>query len=198
MKSARQSIQTRSIFSKKMFNEDKLSYLSGNAGSVSDLFAGANENMPRAVRQEANTSPPISYRSTLLRDRKFSDNPSGPKGFEKMSDVTREEIQAQIAASEARGDTRVARLEGKIDTLTATIIGKLDAANEKMSADHEYNRTTRWVIVGLAIAIGGLMVGMATYGDAMFGRGMSVRDVVQTVLKENANQSTRDVSKPPK
>jgi roadblock/LC7 domain-containing protein len=117
------------------------------------------------------------------------------KDSAKMSDLTREEIQAQIAASEARGDTRVVRLEGKIDTLTATIIGKLDAANEKMSADHEYNRTTRWVMVGLAIAIGGLMVGMATYGDAMFGRGMSVRDVVQTVLKENAIQSA---PKPPK
>jgi hypothetical protein len=42
-----------------------------------------------------------------------------------MSDPTREEIQAQIAASEARGDTRIVRLEGKLETMQAALSGKL-------------------------------------------------------------------------
>jgi hypothetical protein len=105
---------------------------------------------------------------------------------------------AKIARSAAEAETKLTRLEGKIDTLMATIVGKLDAANEKMSADHEYNRTTRWVMVGLAIALAGLIVTLATYGDAMFGRGMNVRDVVQTVLKESATQATKEAPKPSK
>jgi hypothetical protein len=110
-----------------------------------------------------------------------------------MSDPTREEIQAQIAASEARGHTRIARLEGKIDTLAATVVGKIDALQNDLHKSDSYNRDTRLItiatIVAAAIAVGGLVVAMATYGDAMFGRGMNVRDIVQTVLKENAVQS---------
>jgi hypothetical protein len=114
-----------------------------------------------------------------------------PKGSA-MSDLTREEIQAQIAASEARGDTRVARLEGKIDTAVATLSGKLDALSDKISADHAYHRGTRWIIIGLALALAALVVTMATYGDAMFGRGMDVRDVVQSTIKETLAQQAHD------
>ena len=32
------------------------------------------------------------------------------------------------------------------------------------------------------------MVGLSTYGDAMFGRGMNVRDVIQTTIKETLAQ----------
>jgi hypothetical protein len=110
----------------------------------------------------------------------------------KMSDPTREEIQAQIAASEARGDTRVARLEGKIDTLAATLVGKIDTLQSDLHKSDSYNRDSRLItiatIVASALALGGLIATMATYGDAMFGRGMNVRDVVQTVLKETATQ----------
>ena len=91
-----------------------------------------------------------------------------------MSDLTRGEMDAKIDVASARAQTDLARLEGKLETLTATLVGKLDTVTEKISADHEYNRNTRWVIVGLAAALAALIVGMATYGDAMFGRGMDV------------------------
>jgi hypothetical protein len=115
---------------------------------------------------------------------------------------TRDEIQDKIAASEARTEARVARLEGRIDTLVATIGGridvlgsKIDALGDKASAAQADSRETRseisesrrWVIgaiIVVGVALAGLIVAMATYGDAMFGRGMNVRDLVQTTIKE--------------
>jgi hypothetical protein len=106
-----------------------------------------------------------------------------------MSDPTREEIQAHIAASEARGETSLARLEGKLDTISATIVGKIGELSTQVGEHRRDRNLIIGTIVVAAIAVSGLVVSMATYGDALFGRGMNVRDVVQTVLKENAIQS---------
>jgi hypothetical protein len=38
---------------------------------------------------------------------------------------------------------------------------------------------------------------MATYGDALFGRGMNVRDVVQSVIKEQQEMLQRRDEAPP-
>jgi len=117
---------------------------------------------------------------------------------EAMSDPTREEIQAHIAASEARGETSLARLEGKLDTISATIVGKIG----ELSSQVGEHRRDRNLIIGTialaAIAVMALVIGMGTYGDALFGRGMNVRDVVQAVIKENSIQSTKDAPKPQK
>ena len=75
--------------------------------------------------------------------------------------------------------------------MQATLSGKIDAVSEKISADHEYNRSTRWVIVGLAFALAALMVTMATYGDALFGRGMDVQNVIQSTIKETLAQQSQ-------
>jgi hypothetical protein len=113
-----------------------------------------------------------------------------------MSDPTREEIGAYIKASEAGTETKIARLEGKIDTLAATIVGKIDSLKEDVSRSEDYNRDTRWVLLATTItsviALAGLIVAMATYGDALFGRGMNVRDVVQAVIKEQQDAQKRD------
>ncbi|NUJ81427.1 hypothetical protein HUN39_15620 [Methylocystis sp. FS] len=120
-----------------------------------------------------------------------------------MSDPTRDEISAMIAASEARNETKLARLEGKIDTLTATITAAInanaaantaqnEAIKEKISSGEQYNHDSRWILIGTvltsAFALGALAVALATYGDALFGRGMNVRDVVQAVVKEQQEQ----------
>jgi hypothetical protein len=116
----------------------------------------------------------------------------------KMSDPTREEIQAHIAASEARGETSLARLEGKLDTISATIIGKIGELSGQVGEHRRDRNLIIGTIVVAAIAVGGLVVGMATYGDALFGRGMNVRDVVQAVIKENTVQATKEAPKPQK
>jgi hypothetical protein len=99
----------------------------------------------------------------------------------------------KIEAVEARTDTKITRLEGKIDVLTATIVGKIDSLKDDVSKSDQYNHDTRWVLISTFVvgvfALAGLLIAIATYGDALFGRGMSVRDVVQTVIKEQAGNS---------
>lgn len=108
---------------------------------------------------------------------------------------------AKIEAAEARTDTKIVRLEGKIDVLTATIVTKFDSLSEKIDKSDQYNHDTRWVListfVGGVFALAGVILAVATYGDALFGRGMGVRDVVQTVIKEQQEIQKRDATLPP-
>jgi hypothetical protein len=92
--------------------------------------------------------------------------------------------EAKISASEARTDTRIARLEGKIDAFAAILGGKLDTLTSQVAEHRKDRNLIIGTIVVAAVTLGALFVALATYGDAIFGRGMSVRDVVQTVVKE--------------
>ncbi len=112
-----------------------------------------------------------------------------------MADPTREETKAEIATAEARTDTKIVRLEGKIELAVATLGSKLDVLRTDVAKSDQYNRDSRWVLFGTIItslfAIAGLIVTMALYGDALFGRGMNVRDVVQTTIKETLEQAAK-------
>ena len=113
-----------------------------------------------------------------------------------MSEPTHdEEIQDKIALSEARTETKIARLEGKLETMQATLAGKLDAIGDKVSADHEFNRNSRLIQYGLFLALAGLLVAMATYGDTMFGRGMDVSSLIQNTIKETLAQQSQAAKK---
>ncbi len=123
-----------------------------------------------------------------------------------MAEPTREEIKAEIAASEARADTKIAMIEGKLDTLLTAINGKFELldthigslnssfdsqiGNLRKDVDRARDETKDSrlvliaVIIGSALALGGLLVALATYGDAMFGRGMNVRDVIHATVQE--------------
>jgi hypothetical protein len=106
----------------------------------------------------------------------------------------------KIAAAEARTDTKIERLGGRIEVLTATIVTKIDSLKDDVSKSDQYNHDTRWVLISAIvvgiIALAGLLVALATYGDALFGRGMSVRDVAQTVIKEQQEIQKHDTTQP--
>jgi hypothetical protein len=91
--------------------------------------------------------------------------------------------EAEIAKSEARTDTKIAPLEGKLDTLSATLVGKIDALANDLAWSR---RTIIMTIIGSTAALAGLLVAVMVYGDSIFSRGMSVRDVVQSVTKDCA------------
>lgn len=154
------------------------------------LTIGKNKAVPYTRRSGANSAPAVHYYSSSAANK-----------VESVAMAANDElVNAKISASEARGETKIARLEGKIDTAVATIIGELHGIRDDVRKSDDYNRDTRWVlfvsIVTAAFALGGLAVGLATYGDALFGRGMNVRDVVQTAVKETVEQTKRDLNKP--
>lgn len=97
-------------------------------------------------------------------------------------------MDAKLRTVSAETDTKIARLEGKIDTAVATLIGEMRAIRDDVKQADQYNRDSRLFILGAilaaVLALGGMAIGMATYGDALFGRGMNVRDVIQSTIKD--------------
>ena len=91
---------------------------------------------------------------------------------------------AKIAKSQAETETKIVRMEGKIDTAFAALGGKLDTVNQRLADQTKDRNLVIGTIVVSAISVAVLIIGLATYGDALFGRGMNVRDVVQSVMKE--------------
>lgn len=85
-----------------------------------------------------------------------------------MSDTpSREEIKAQIEASEARGETKIARIEGKLDL----VLQRLQHVDETTTKA----RDTTWQAAGAVIAVLGLLI---AFGQWMYGSGAHLRDLV--------------------
>jgi hypothetical protein len=91
---------------------------------------------------------------------------------------------AKIGKSEAQTETKIARLEGRLETIATGINGKLDSLIHQVGEQRRDRNLIIGSIVASALAIAVLVIGLATYGDAIFGRGMNVRDVVQAVVRE--------------
>lgn len=103
-------------------------------------------------------------------------------GVDDMADQTREEVDAKISASEARTETKIARLEGKLDL----VLSKLDHVAE----DNRSTRANQWVIAfGLAV----LIVGVAALFPVFFGMGAQLRDMV----RDEVVNSTVHAPQPP-
>lgn len=98
--------------------------------------------------------------------------------------MEREQVQDMIAVSEARTDTKFARLEGKLDL----VLSEVAAARASASGTK-----TTIIVTGLAtvVALAALLLSVITYGDAIFSRGMSVRDLVRSVAEEQRTSSPK-------
>lgn len=146
-----------------------------------------------------------------VSNRSFEETTDAKSGKKSMNDPSREEVAALIRESEARSETKLARLEGKIDTLTATLSGKIETVSKDIDflriaseRSDQINRETKSYLSKLIIttaissvfALAGFIVALATYGDALFGRGMDVRDVVRAVAQELAVTKKTEPSAP--
>lgn len=97
-----------------------------------------------------------------------------------MPDPTREEMDAKIAASEARTDTKIARLEGKLDL----VITKIDHVTESNRFLHKEVADSRraviangWIIFAAIIAVIAILV---TAGPAIFELGIKIGDIIKS------------------
>jgi hypothetical protein len=95
-----------------------------------------------------------------------------------MPPTDQELFDAKLDAVNARNDSKIGLLLSEVDHL------------------QRYSAESRTLILGSfaggILALAALIVAMATYGDALFGRGMSVHDVVRDITRDvGANELRR-------
>jgi hypothetical protein len=153
-----------------------------------------SENLPGAV-----------YRATQQRFQMAANNSDFAPGAamtEPIREEIREELKDKIALAEAHTDTKIERLGGELGGKIDVLITKIDSLKDDVSKSDQYNRNTKLAVistivgVGLAsaISISLLFIALATYGDALFGRGMNVRDVVHAVITEQQEIQKRETT----
>ncbi len=102
-----------------------------------------------------------------------------------MTDLSREEIDAKIAASEARTDTKITRFEGKLD-LVLSKLEDVKATNETIRTDvREDGRSTRANLWTIAFGLAILIVTLAALYPSFFGIGAQVKDMVDSAVQSH-------------
>lgn len=121
---------------------------------------------------------------TLKKPIKKSKKDGEPPHISSMSDLTREEIAAQIAAAEARGDTKIVRIEGKMDLvllkLDASIAGS-EAIRRDVKDSERSLKANAWVIFA---AIIGVVAIIATVGPLLFDLGTKHDEALTKKVQE--------------
>jgi hypothetical protein len=151
----------------------QLSNYIANGKSTAERFDEPLKANDKAASVEQSI-PPLSQAplSAAIRSsaRSYGQGLALPRGRE-MADLTREEVDAKIAASEARSETKMAKLEGKIDL----VLEKLD----NLTKEGHVARTNQWVI-GFGLAA--LIVGVAALLPVFFGIGDRMHDIVERAV----------------
>jgi hypothetical protein len=138
---------------------------------------------------------PISGNSGILGQSSLPRAPTINTDAKEAEMATEGELRgAEIAAAEARTDTKIARLEGKLDL----VLSKLDAVSENTIATRREVKDSEravkanaWVIgIGMLAVIIALLFGL----PSIFDLGMKQRD---TIVKEVQEQLQKQ-EQPPK
>jgi hypothetical protein len=93
-----------------------------------------------------------------------------------MSDATREEIDAKLAAAAAETDTKFARLEGKLDL----VISKIEDARASAHSDNAATRANLWGLFVVAVAIAAALY---AFFPVFFDFGSKVQDRIADEVK---------------
>lgn len=101
-----------------------------------------------------------------------------------MTDRTGPEIDAKIAAAEARGDTKIARLENKMDLVLSKLDASINETRQMRSDTKEDNRSTRANQIALTIGAVVIIIAVLALLPIVFGFGTSLRDMVHDEIKQ--------------
>jgi len=135
-------------------------------------------------------STPISVlRAENVRSR------SAQREQTKMADISREEIDAKIAVSEARGDTKFAELLGEIKAMRADITGQFGVLTARVEHVERSTSGLKAIIVGTGIAAVGVVIAVLAFGDQLFGLGIGASDIANAAAQKAIQ--LQSVSQPP-
>jgi hypothetical protein len=93
-----------------------------------------------------------------------------------MSDVTRGEIDAKLAAAAAETDTKFARLEGKLDL----VISKIEDARAGAHSDNVATRANVWIVFAVVVAI---IAALYAFFPVFFDFGSKVQERIADEIK---------------
>ncbi|MCJ2092270.1 hypothetical protein MKK67_07145 [Methylobacterium sp. J-072] len=117
-------------------------------------------------------------------------SPAQPMVGQPMAGPTREEIDAKIAAAEARGDTKLKGLEGKIDLLIQTL-GEVRNDNRSL-------KTNIWtvcaIIVAAIVGVAGIIAAVVPFA---FQTGIQFKDLTDQAIATRSSGSTSQPSQTP-
>jgi len=133
--------------------------------------------------------------------------------LDSMSDISRDEIDAKIAAAEARTETKLTGLESKIDALTITLKAAIDANNASVTSAlsatnikldnlkdnigkaDDYNHQSRWIIIstviGSAIAILAISISVISLFPPVLTIGTQIKDLVDHSVELKINKTDK-------
>lgn len=157
-----------------------------------EVYVGA---AARESRSDAERNDPFSLRQRTPSAANDVEHLLGTNRVEHVGeDVVRQAIMAddltdaKIAASEARMDAKLAVFQGQFDRVSDKLDSIAVAASTgraEQRAEATANRTAViTTVLTVGFALGALLVAVAAYGDSVFSRGMSVRDVVDKAVQE--------------
>jgi hypothetical protein len=111
---------------------------------------------------------------------------TGVMASKEMADVTREEIQARIDASEAKNDTKIVRLEGKLDlVLQAVQSSRHDVLETAKISRQEANDNRRWVVGNIWLlfaAVVAVIAILVTVAPVIFDMGVKWRETITSEI----------------
>jgi hypothetical protein len=156
-------------------------------GSSSPVYAGENAYLAKEALPQSPINDnvyAINSAQNLAPTFYSSGAPTNiAKDAKKMSDPTREEIQARIDAAEARGDTKIVRMEGKLDLVLQTIQSSREEARDNRRAIIG----NLWVIFGAVVVVIGILV---TVAPVVFDMGFRWRETIAKEVQDRIQDST--------
>lgn len=136
-------------------------------------------------------NPPVrSSQTDLVVNTNFAKSDPPKTGSENMAEISREEIDAKLAAIEARSDTRFEQMLGEMRTANAELRGEMKALGAGI-ANAATTTTVIWTGVGTFFALAALLVGVLAFGAQSASIGMSISDVAQRAADEAVKQERR-------
>ena len=162
--------------------------------SGSDEFLGYIQQDPNSSKENGNVIK-LSDRNPHSFTMPLKNKPTVDNSGVMSDQLTREEIDAKIAASEARTDSKFARIEGKFDL----VFEKLDRIHNDFNLLREDNASLRndnkslkFQIWGVGVGLAALIVAVISLLPPFFGAGVQIKDIVDAAIEKKLTHENQD------